>query len=120
MSVRELYGWTPRTFTRHTDADGRVSESVSWTESRWPVEEVSLLLASRRRNVGPHGVPMDQALDPANRGKFIVEATTDFAAEAVATTRKKYETDYAHQDLSSLMWSARLAPPPDPVDNKGD
>jgi len=117
VSVRELYGWTPRTFTRHTDADGRVSESVSWTESRWTPEEVALLLASRRRNLGPHGVPMDEAMDPANRGRFVAEAATDFAAQAVAAAKKKYESDYAHQDLSSLMWSARLAPSPDSVEH---
>lgn len=119
MSVRELYGWTPRTFTRTTDADGRVTESVSWTESRWSPEDVALLLASRRRNVGPHGVPMEDALNPDNKGRFVVEAVRDFAADQVTATKKQYERDYGHQDLSSLMWSARLAPI-DPIEYQGD
>lgn len=119
MSVRELYGWTPRTFTRHTYDDvGRPLETVSWTESRWSPAEVSLLLASRRQNVGPHGVPMDEALDDANAGRFRVKVTRDYAQMAVNKTRHEYEKNYPHDDLSALMFRAEL--PAEEVQGQAD
>lgn len=85
---------------------------MSWTETRWTPSEVALLLASRRENIGQHGVPMDQALDPKNKGKFVVDATLDLAAYAVASQREAFRKDYSHQPseyLESLIFTARLA-----------
>ena len=62
---------------------------------------------------------MEDALDPNNKGRFIPEATRDYAAEAVSAARKQYEHDYSHQDLSSLLWSARL-PATNAVEDQGD
>ena len=112
MSVRELYGWTPRTFTRYEyDSDGRMAGSVSWQESPWNPQQVSLLLASRRENIGPHGVPMDQAMDENNRDKFGVKVTRDYAQMAVNKVRKDFEKRYPHDDLSALSYRAELAEP---------
>jgi hypothetical protein len=109
-----LYGWTPRTFTRHSyDGKGRLSESVSWTETRWPAGEVALLLASRRENVGPHGVPMDEAMNPDNANKFVVKANRDYAQMAVSAMRRDYEKKYPHEDLSAFMFRAELPEPTD-------
>jgi len=82
---------------------------VTWTESPWTPAEVALLHASRRENIGPHGVPMEQALDPDNAGKFVVKAQRDFAQQAVNATRAEYETKYKHDDPASLMYRAELA-----------
>lgn len=115
MSVRALSGWTPRTFTRHHyDDDGRLAESVSWTESEWTPDGVALLLASRRENIGPHGVPMDQALDPANAGKFRVLIERDHAQQSINKIRAELEEKYKHDDPSSLQFRATLVPPTPP------
>jgi len=62
---------------------------------------------------------MEDALNPDNKGRFVAEAARDYAAEAVSATRKQYERDYGHQDMSSFLWSARLAPT-DPVEDQGN
>jgi hypothetical protein len=86
---------------------------VSWTETRWTPEEVALLLASRRENIGPHGVPMEEALDPDNEGRFAVKAERDYAQRAVNTVKAEYETKYKHDDPGSLMFRAELLPDTD-------
>lgn len=88
-------------------------ESVSWTETRWPPGEVALLLASRRENIGPHGVPMDEAMNPDNAGKFKVKVLRDYAQMDVTAMRETYRKKYPHDDLSSLMFSAELPDQPE-------
>ena len=64
-----------------------------------------------RENIGPHGVPMEQAFDGANKGRFRVDATVDLAALAVAQTQASYREQYKHQGsefLDSLRWTAHL------------
>ena len=67
---------------------------------------MALLLASRRENIGPHGVPMEEALNPDNAGKFVVKAERDYAQQAVNSVRADYEVKYKHDDPGSLMFRA--------------
>ena len=109
MSVRELNGWTPRTFTRHRyDDGGRLIETVSRQESRWTPSEVAVLLASRRENLGPHGIPMDQALDPTNKNRFEVEAVRDFAQAELNRVKATYQDQYKHDDVDSIQFHVTL------------
>ena len=113
MTVRELSGWTPRQFTEYTyDDQGRLERAVTVTESRFTPQEVALLLASKRQNVGPHGIAMDQALDPENRGKFVAVASRDYAQAELNAVQKHYRKKYPHDDLDSLQWRVELPPPP--------
>lgn len=86
---------------------------MSWSETRWSPSEVALLLASRRENVGPHGVPMDVAMNPDNAGKFVVKASRDYAQQAVTAMRQDYEKNYPHEDLSAFLFRAELPEPTD-------
>jgi len=70
-----------------------------------------VLLASRRENIGPHGVAMDEALDPDNQGLFRVDVVRDFAQAAINRTKAEYEAQYKHDDLGSLQFAAVLVDP---------
>jgi hypothetical protein len=121
VTVRELSGWTPRQFTQHTyDDDGRLERSVTWTESRFSPQEVALLLASRRQNIGPHGIAMDEALNPDNRGRFVAVASRDYAQAELNAVQKHYRKKYPHDDLESLQWRVELVVPvEDTPDDEG-
>lgn len=56
------------------------------------------------------GVPMDVATDPANRGRFTVEAETDFALEARQKMVADYEAKYKAADMAAIVFS--VVPPP--------
>lgn len=56
------------------------------------------------------GVPWSVASDPANRGRFTVEAETDFALEARQKVVADYEAKYDAADMSAIVFS--VVPPP--------
>lgn len=61
------------TVTRYEyDDDGRMVRSVAVAEPEWSPDDVAFLIASRlaERELGPHGIPMSEALDPANQFAF--------------------------------------------------
>lgn len=97
VTLRELGGWTPKTFT--IDASGAVSVSV--TESRFTRTEVARLIAARRKineNRGEHGWPISVATDKKNMGRFkLSEPIVDFASKAqidgMEAAVKKYGED---------------------------
>lgn len=64
--------------------------------------QVALLLAHEdlERDLGPHGIPLSVATDPANEFKFNVPAlpTVDHAARALA---KRQDAYYADADAKS-------------------
>jgi hypothetical protein len=113
ISVRRLRGWEPRTVTEYEyDEDGRMVASVTSTEPEFTNSEVGILLASLalELELGPHGVPMHVASDPAVRDRIEVYATTDFVAQKLAQTKASYEKDYSHQDMSGIYFRARVRP----------
>ena len=85
--------------------------AVTTTDSEFTPEHVALLLASRQkeREVGPHGIPMSVATDPAMKSKIRTHMEIDFVAAALSATRKQYEKDYAHQDQSGFSFHATIA-----------
>lgn len=107
-----MQGWTPTETTRFEYGDdGRLVAAVTTTDSEFTPDHVALLLASRQKEseVGPHGIPMSIATDPAMKSKIRTTMTVDFVAQALAATRKKYEADYPHQDQSGFRFEASIA-----------
>ena len=80
-----MNGWSPSSVTR--DADGKVL-SVTTTEPRFTPDDKALLLASRRRVRGTHGILMSEALDPANQFAFEVEPPVYAHDDAKADTAR--------------------------------
>lgn len=72
MSVRRLNGWEPAEVTSFVYEGDRLVRTVSVREPEFTAAETAVLLASRRREfeAGPHGVPMQEATDPANQFAF--------------------------------------------------
>ena len=97
VTLRELGGWAPKTFT--LDSGGGVTVSV--TEPRFTRVEVARLIAARRKANAPrgeHGHLLSEATDKKNMGRFkLSEPITDFAmkaeAEGIAAAKKKYGDD---------------------------
>lgn len=54
------------------DDAGRLIRSVSVSEPEWSPDDVALLVASKilGREIGSHGFPMSEAMDPANQFGF--------------------------------------------------
>jgi len=83
---------------------------VTVREPEFDSHETALLLASRRieAETGPHGIPMLEATDPANAGKFIVNEApkVDYARLALLKQQDKYYTSYpsAKDDRSAHLW----------------
>lgn len=103
MTLRELRGWTPRSVT--VGADGEVL-SVTVSESRFSAGEVARLLASRRRERvvrGAHGIPLVEAMDPANQ--FAFETTPpvmDWAQKALNVAQEAYRKQNPKSDMSAV------------------
>lgn len=59
----------------------RVKRIFTVREAEFSPQDVADLEAFREHEslVGPHGIPMSEALDPENRGKFKVKVLRDFA-----------------------------------------
>lgn len=97
VTLRELGGWAPKTFT--IAADGAVSVSV--TEPRFTRTEVARLIAAQRKAAEPrgdHGWTLAEATDKKNMGRFkLSEPVTDFVmkaeAEGIEAAKKKYGDD---------------------------
>lgn len=69
-------------------------------ESEFDDHERALLIASKRRVVGSHGIPMDEATDPANQFAFEGDEkpTVDYAEKAREDWRDRY---YAQRDTKN-------------------
>lgn len=88
---------------------------MTYTEPEWTEEDVVALAAvtELRRSLGPHGHPMNEAVDPAgdpsNPNRTIVwevpNPTIDFAAQALAKKKRAYMQRYGEDvDIESLRW----------------
>lgn len=104
------------TVTRYEyDDAGRVVRSTSVTESEWSREDVALLIASRIReaSIGPHGIPFDEATDPANEHAFTVGRgpLVDFAEKAkrdgADAYYKKYDTKENPVNRNGHIWRVK-------------
>lgn len=106
VSPRRLHGWEPRTVTERTyDADGRVSQTVTYQEPEFNDDDLALLLerASWERQIAPHGQPLSEATssenDRRNRqgsGYYSARLVTDFAQEAIDSAREALEGKAPH------------------------
>lgn len=84
------------------DVSGRLVRSVQVQEPEWSPADVAVLLYSRHteQDMGPHGVPMSEATNPANQ--YAYEAAefpvVDFAEKARLDAQKAYYDKYDTKD----------------------
>lgn len=74
------------------DDAGRLVRSVTVREPEFDDHERAVLIASKRRVVGPHGIPLDEATDPANQFAYVGDQVpvVDFAEKAREDARDQY------------------------------
>lgn len=72
-------------------------------------EDVALLLADQliEADTGPHGIPMSEALDPANQGLFEGYLRTDYAQKAIDDAKDLTYQQYPNGSRNGHRWSAR-------------
>lgn len=103
MTVRELHGWSPKTFT--LDTEGRVV-SVSVTQPRFTPRERALLLASRRAEKarrGQHGRLLSESTDAANQFAYTARGPiTDWAQKKLNDVEAAYKKQHPDADMGAL------------------
>jgi hypothetical protein len=80
-------------------------------EAEFSVTDRALLSAHKQlvADIGPHGIPMSEATDPANQFEFMVpEApTTDWAAKALLDGQDAYYTKYKTASRHGHIWRVK-------------
>lgn len=96
------------------DARGRPTRFHVDTEPEWDDEQVDLLLALTGIDpeVGPHGIPMEDATnplaDPNDRfhgWHYATSVRVDHAQRALNTAQEERRKAYPDEDAGSLLWS---------------
>lgn len=111
VSVRRLHGWEPSVRTKYVyDDAGRLLESIETREAEFTPNELAVLLLSRLDDSmrGSHGISMDVATDPENKGRFVAEATVDFAQAELDRMQDEYREQYGHQKQYGFRYTVHL------------
>jgi hypothetical protein len=96
------------------DSRGRPTRYRVQQEAEWDEEQVNLFLAlaETQEEIGPHGIPMRDAVSPladANdrfRGwHYVARVRVDHAQKALNTAQDERRKTYPDEDAGSLLWS---------------
>lgn len=106
MTVRELNGWTPKTYTV-----GPEGVTVTVTEPRFTPREKAMLLASRRADAAPrgrHGMLLSETTDPENQFAYkALPPVTDHAQKVIDKAEAEYRKKYPEAPMGALLWRAK-------------
>jgi len=111
VSIRRLHGWEPTVRTDYVyDDDGKLLTAIERRDPEFTPNELAVLLVSRLedRMRGPHGIPMDVATDPDNKGRFVAEATIDFAQASLDALQEEFRQKYPHQKMHGFRFTVAL------------
>lgn len=113
ISPKRITGWEPeQVMTLERSEDGRIERIRVQTEAEWDEEQVDLLLAaaSLRGEIGPHGIPMDEATSPfadpndRNHGwHYVARFRIDHAQRAANLALKERAEAFPDEDQGSLL-----------------
>lgn len=96
------------------DDEGRPTRMHVDTEVEWDQEQLDLVLAldGIDPEIGPHGVPMDEATsplaDPNDRRRgwhYVTHVRVDHAQRALNIARDERAKAWPDEDAGSLLWS---------------
>lgn len=103
--------------------------SVTTREPEFSSGQTTLLLAYKDyvADLGPHGIPMSEAMDPANEHAFVATGnglpTIDFAEKAVQDARDAYDKAWPNASKNGHKWGVVRLPAlqqkPDSPDDLG-
>lgn len=108
-------GVEPAEITECEYDDGRLVRAVTRREPEWSAVDRESVLAvlERRRMIGPHGHPIDEAMSPdadpsswdAKYKYVVLPPRRDYAQKALTDEQEAYRKKYPDADMSSLKWS---------------
>lgn len=88
--------------------------ATTFRESEWDEADRLAVFAhlERRRMMGSHGQPMDEATDPtvgthAAEWKYVAEPYTDFAQKALDETSAAYRKAHGDDVPAGTRWSVK-------------
>jgi len=95
VSLSRLLGREPVERHEHYDVGGVLTGvTVVTREPEFTAQDVALLLASRRKAAEPmsHGIPLDEAMDPANQFAFVAQEkpVVDWADKALKDAQDRF------------------------------
>lgn len=117
IAPRRLWGWEPKTVTKHKYKNGKLVETTSRTESEWDAESYELLAALDAIDADRHG-PCGHLLsestsmdaNPDNRDgsiRYVVDPPSRcFACEALKQAQSAPAYSGENAD-AGRMWSVR-------------
>lgn len=89
-----MRGWEPREFTEYEYEGDRLVRSVTYKEPEFSRGDVASAIAEQIRaaDIGPHGIPMSEAMNPENQFGFKVseKPEMDWAAAAIGKAQDAY------------------------------
>jgi hypothetical protein len=105
-------GWEPAEVTYYEYEGDRLVRSVTVREPEWSVDDRALVIASRRAERvkrGPHGYPLEVAMDPANQFAFDPgNPSRDWAMKALQDAQEAFFTaNPSARGDRSLVWDVK-------------
>ena len=61
------------------------------------------------RDLGPHGVPMTDAVNPSLKGEWVATSYFDFVQQAVDDAKADHATKYPADKQHGRVWAVRRA-----------
>lgn len=102
-------GWEPTETTVYEYDGDRLVRSTVTKSPEWDAEQLSLMLAweKLRADIGHHGHLLSEARDPANEGKYVVEAGTDYVDKAEAQFREQRKKEFPDDPQHGVFFDVR-------------
>jgi hypothetical protein len=78
-------------------------------EAEFNDQDIALLLAHReiRADMGSHGIPLSEALDPKNQFAFTTGRVMDWAEKARLDAIDQFRKDFPDADMHGLFFPVR-------------
>jgi hypothetical protein len=107
-----LLGREPVERHEHYDTDGVLTGvTVVRRDPEFTSQDVALLLASKwlDAEIGPHGIPLSEAMDPANQFAFegFSEPRVDFAEKARRDRMDNYYKQFKDANRNGHVWGVK-------------
>jgi len=110
--MRRLSGWSPAEVTTYEYDGDRLVRSVTVRESEFTPDEVALRLALGRVKAVPRnrlGVPLSEAMDPANQFKFqpLDKPEMDWSEKVVEDKKDAYYKARPDANRNGHRWGLK-------------
>lgn len=83
--------------------------TMVYRESEFLPEDVAVLMQSRaNERVGEHGLLLNEAMNPANRGRFKPGRVPDYASQSLKAYKKSLAAQFPNDDPDGFRYFVEL------------